>query len=69
MRLPVLSLLGSLSILAACGGMTPSSAPTSAPSEFCAIARPITWSRKDTDQTILAIKEYDAVGVKLCGWR
>ena len=58
--------------LASCASPTPlsapTSAPTSAPSEFCAIAKAITWSPKDTDQTILQVKEYNAVGVKLCGW-
>lgn len=38
------------------------------PSAFCLIARPITWSAKDTDATIEQVKEHNAVGKRLCGW-
>lgn len=61
-----------LPTLIACASQTDSSAPTSqpvsSPSEFCAIAKPIFWSAHDTDATILAVKEYNAVGKRLCGW-
>lgn len=36
-------------------------------SEFCDIARPIWWSRKDTLETIKQVKVHNAVG-KMCGW-
>lgn len=47
-----------------------SSGPTSAPpaSTFCAVAKPIYWSSKDTDDTIAQAKEHNAVGKALCGW-
>lgn len=32
---------------------------------FCQIAKPITWSSKDTDETIRQAKAHNAVGVKL----
>lgn len=35
---------------------------------FCDLARPILWSTRDTDETIRAVKEQNAVGVRLCGW-
>lgn len=36
---------------------------------FCAIAKPITWSARDTDETIRGVKEHNAVGIRLCGWK
>jgi hypothetical protein len=36
---------------------------------FCKIAKPISWSKSDTDQTILEVKEHNAVGKALCGWK
>jgi hypothetical protein len=36
------------------------------PNEFCAIYHPIHWSKHDTDQTILEVKQNNAVWVKLC---
>jgi len=35
---------------------------------FCAYAKPIYWSARDTDETILAAKEHNAVGKDRCGW-
>lgn len=35
---------------------------------FCLIAEPISWSTKDTDQTIQQVKEHNAVGKRLCHW-
>ncbi|MCA3700803.1 MAG: hypothetical protein IOB84_13605 [Brevundimonas sp.] len=35
---------------------------------FCDLARPITWSTRDTDETIRGVKEHNAVGARLCGW-
>ena len=36
---------------------------------FCSIAEPITWSTRDTDETIRGVKEHNAVGKRLCGWQ
>jgi hypothetical protein len=36
---------------------------------FCEIAKPIAWSARDTDSTIEQVKEHNAVGAALCGWR
>lgn len=36
---------------------------------FCEIARPIHWSREDTIPTVKAVKEHNAAGKKLCGWK
>ena len=33
---------------------------------FCSIAKPITWSVHDTDETIREVKEHNAVYTKLC---
>jgi hypothetical protein len=35
---------------------------------FCSIARPIFWADSDTDATILAVKQHNAVGKDRCGW-
>jgi hypothetical protein len=35
---------------------------------FCDIARPITWSTRDTPETVLEVKAHNAVGKRLCGW-
>lgn len=35
---------------------------------FCAIAKPITWSSRDTPETVLEVKSHNAVGKRLCGW-
>lgn len=68
--LPVLlSGLMLLPILGGCATMTGSVAPTDdAHAGFCDVAEPIYWSVKDTDATIEAVKEHNAVGKKLCGW-
>jgi hypothetical protein len=34
----------------------------------CAVAKPIAWSARDTDETILQVKQHNAVGAALCGW-
>lgn len=36
---------------------------------MCAVMQPIEWSRADTDATIRQIKEHNAIGRELCGWR
>lgn len=36
---------------------------------FCLIAQPIIFDRlKDTELTIEAVKEHNAVGKRICGW-
>lgn len=46
---------------------TTGSGGTDAP--FCGAARVIRWSVKDTAGTIVQVKEHNAVGVSLCGWK
>lgn len=36
---------------------------------FCSVAKPIAWSKEDTPETIEAVKEHNAVGKALCGWK
>jgi hypothetical protein len=33
---------------------------------FCAVAKPIMWSSRDTDETIREVKEHNAVWARLC---
>lgn len=65
----LMSLLLSLSLMS-CAPMTSLSAPrppiTKPTNEFCAIYKPIHWSKSDTDQTLIEVKENNAVWVKLC---
>lgn len=35
----------------------------------CGAFQPITWSGKDTALTVAQIKEYNAAGKELCGWK
>jgi hypothetical protein len=35
----------------------------------CLAFRSIRWSVEDTDETIRAVKEHNAVGVRTCGWQ
>lgn len=58
-------MLISLLSLTACATTTNSSAPKPI-NEFCALYKPIHWSRLDTDETLKQIKETNAVWVKLC---
>lgn len=55
----------SLVILPGCGTMTKTVAPTS-DKVTCAALRPLSWSRKDTDQTIAEIKEDNAAKRAIC---
>jgi hypothetical protein len=48
--------------------MTASGERTEAQAAFCIVAKPILWSARDTDETILQAKEYNAAGAALCGW-
>lgn len=54
--------------LTGCVTTTGSVAPTSGAAPFCKVAEPIYWSAKDTDKTIAAVKEHNAVGKKICNW-
>lgn len=58
--------------------MTPTAAINSAPgsataelnhASFCQIARPITYSSRDTALTREEITEHNCVGHTLCGWQ
>lgn len=40
--------------------------PVAGADSFCRIAKPITWSARDTDETIRGVKEHNAVFVRLC---
>lgn len=33
---------------------------------FCAVGRPITWSSRDTEETIREVTEHNAVWARLC---
>ncbi len=67
---PMLLLLISTLILSGCESLTPSSAMTEALGHagFCDVAKPIGWSARDTDKTIIEVKSHNARGVELCGW-
>ena len=61
---------GSLIALTACGlvtsssGLTPDYKPETL---MCEVFVPIMWSRKDTDETIKAVKIHNAVWLSTCG--
>lgn len=40
--------------------------PAKPTNEFCAIAKPIYWSKSDSDKTLQQVKEHNAVWKKLC---
>lgn len=42
------------------------SVPTKPTNEFCALYKPVHWSAHDTDQTIVEVKQNNAVWVKFC---
>jgi hypothetical protein len=51
-----------------CATMTGSNAPIESQASFCAVGKPILWSARDSDATILQVKEHNAAGSVLCGW-
>lgn len=62
-----------LTLLASCATTTVGSV-TELPAElkqpsFCSVAKGISWSSHDTAQTVWEIKEHNAVGATLCGWK
>jgi hypothetical protein len=48
--------------------MTDTGAAIEHGASFCAVARPILWSVRDSDETILQVKQHNAAGAVLCGW-
>lgn len=50
-------------------GSEGTSSVSSGAASFCDIAKPIVWYTADDPRTIEAVKEHNAVGVKLCGWQ
>lgn len=54
----------SLVTLTSCATTTTSVAPTD--KVFCGAARPIYWSKSDTDKTIAQVKEHNAAWKALC---
>jgi hypothetical protein len=63
----LLFIIALLYTLTGCATTTGSNAPTSEV-PFCTAAQSISWSKRDTDVTIVQIKEHNAVGKELCGW-
>lgn len=66
-KLVMMSALLLLAILPGCATTTGSVAVTDAAS-FCAVARPILWSVRDSDDTIRQVREHNAAGVEICRW-
>lgn len=54
--------------LSGCGTMTGSAViePVSGAETFCRVAKPITWSSHDTDETIAGVKSHNEVWKRLC---
>lgn len=63
----LLSVSGSV-FLAGCQTTTGSADLTTNSLRFCDGAKPIYWSKKDTDKTVWAVKAHNAVGKQACGW-
>lgn len=61
---PVLMLTAAMLMLAGCATTTGSGGTD----VFCRSAKPVRWSKADTDATIRQAKAHNAVGRKLCGW-
>ncbi len=60
--------------LASCATMTVGSGDNVLPEQlkqppFCSVAKGISWSSSDTAETVVEIKEHNAVGAILCGWK
>ncbi len=53
-------------ILGACAATTDSGETSAPASVACAAFRPITWSARDTDQTIAEVKSHNAAYVAIC---
>lgn len=50
-------------------GTAAAQAPVVNSDSFCLIAQPISWSSKDTPETIEQVKELNAIGTRLCHWQ
>lgn len=61
-------LLVATPILSACAKTTGCGAiePIQGADTFSVVALPITWSSRDTDETIREVKEHNAVWTRLC---
>lgn len=66
-------------LLMGCTGTTPTRDPdagtvavaevkTSAWDGFCSVAKPISWSKRDTPETVLEVKQHNHLGAVHCGW-
>lgn len=68
-----LALISGLVMLAGCQSIktTPSSGTSAAigKAPFCSVAEPIFYSRTDTEETRKQVREHNAVGARLCGWK
>lgn len=61
--------LGSCATMMASGATeSPAVTETLGHAAFCDVAEPIAWSGGDTPETIVQVKEHNAVGKELCGW-
>lgn len=64
-------LLASSLLLASCASLTNLLGQTERRVDVNAVAcgafKPITWSRNDTDQTLLQVRQHNAAWVALCG--
>jgi hypothetical protein len=60
-------ILGFALALALAGCETPQGKPSSGAA--CQIFEPISWSRLDTKPTQAAVREHNAAGKAVCGWK
>ena len=63
-----LGLISGLLILAGCQTLGINSSAIKHAS-FCALAEPILYSKADTELTKKQVRELNAIGKKLCGWK
>jgi hypothetical protein len=68
LMLPAAILLASCATTTDGGGTDAAAMEPIAHATFCSVAKPITWSSKDTETTVAEIKAHNAVGKALCGW-
>lgn len=63
-----LALVSVLPMLAACQ-TTQTSLGAISHASFCSLAEPIYFSKADTELTKKQVRELNAIGKKLCGWK
>lgn len=63
-----LSLTASMLILSGCATLT-ALGETETDRAYCDAFRPISWSARDTDQTIREVKAHNATGRDICAWQ